>query len=214
MKSTAAILTAAALLGSATALAQMPPPPPGAGGPGMEGPPMERREMRRIIIRGEEGPMGMPHMRGRHGDGILGALGLDPRPIERMANSLDLTPQQQGKVTEIIATVRPEMRKLSQDVATESRRLRDLDPADAKYAAQSAESAKKIGELSGRLAQQSADLRAKVWQVLTPEQRAKAAAMREKMQQRMQEMRERMKDRREGGERPRAFIFDTDEQPG
>ena len=92
--------------------------------------------------------------------------------------------------------------------------MRDLDPADAKYAAQSAESAKKIGELSSRLAQQSADLRAKVWQVLTPEQRAKAAAMREKMQQRMQEMRERMKDRREGGERPRAFIFDTDEQPG
>jgi Spy/CpxP family protein refolding chaperone len=206
MKPTVALVTAAALLGSAISFAQMPPPPPGAAGP--EGPSMERREMRRIIIRGEDGPMGMHRMPGGHGGGVLGALGLDPRPIERMVNSLGLTPQQQGKVTEIVATVRPEMRKLSQDIAAESRRLRELDPSDAKYAAQSAEIARKMGDMSARLAQQSADLRAKVWQVLTPEQRTKADSMRDRMRDRMKEMQERMNDRRGGSERPRAFVFE------
>jgi len=188
------VLAALALVGSAVAFAQMPPPPPpapgrggpGMGGPGMEGPGMERREMRRIIIRGDEGPGGMRPMRGGHG-GIIEALGLDPRPVERMVKSLDLTPQQLGKITEIMATVRPEMRKVAREMGAESRRLRELNPSDAKYASDSAAAAKKIGEMSTRLAQQSADLRSKVWQVLTPEQRGKADNMRERMQQRMQQ---------------------------
>lgn len=212
MKPTAALVTAAALLGSAMSFAQMPPPPPGAAGPGPQGPAMERREMRRIIIRGEDGTIDMHRVPGGHGGGILGALGLDPRPIERMANSLALTPQQQGKVTELVATVRPEMRKLSQDIAAESRRLRELDPADTKYAAQSAEIARKMGDMSARLAQQSAELRAKIWQVLTPEQRTKADAMRDRMRDRMKEMQQRMQDRRGNGERPQALIFDEVEE--
>jgi Spy/CpxP family protein refolding chaperone len=65
-----------------------------------------------------------------------------------------------------------------------------------------------MGDMSARLAQQSADLRAKVWQVLTPEQRTKADSMRDRMRDRMKEMQERMNDRRGGSERPRAFVFE------
>lgn len=211
------LIAALALIGSATAFAQMPPPPPGSGmgapamgGPEMGGPGMERREMRRIIIRGPEGPGGMRHMGGGHG-GIIDALGLDPRPIERMVKSLGLTPQQLGKVTEIMATARPEMRQIARDIAAESRRLRELNPADAKYASDSAAAAKKIGELSSRLAQQSATLRSSVWQVMTPEQRGKADALRDRMQKRQQQMKQRMK----GGEhdKPRVFMFEDELNP-
>ncbi|MFZ9303588.1 MAG: Spy/CpxP family protein refolding chaperone [Steroidobacteraceae bacterium] len=216
------VVAALAFFGSAGAFGQMPPPPvpgmggPGTGGPGMEGAGPERREMRRIIIRGDEGPGGMPHMRNGHGGimgrgGIIEALGIDPRPVERMVKALDLTPQQLGKITEIMATVRPEMRKLARDITAETRRLRELTPSDAKYASDSAASAKKIGEMSARLVQQSADLRSKVWQVLTPEQRAKADKMRDRMQQRMKQMKERGKG--PGGDRPRVFFLQDERNP-
>lgn len=219
MKTTIAVATAMALLGSLTAVAQMPPPAPpsGASAPKVDGPPMGRPETQRfIMIRGEDGPRMMHHRQGGHGSGLVGALGLDPRPLERLANSLNLTPQQQGKVTELVATVRPEMRKLSQEIVAESRRLRDLDPADAKYAAQSSEISRKIGELSTRLVQQSADLQSSVWKVLTAEQRTQAANMRQQMQQRMQQMQERKKkmhERGTHGERPpKAQVADGDDQ--
>jgi len=218
------VVAALALVGSAVAFAQMPPPPPvpgmggpGMGGPGMDGPGPERREMRRIIIRGDEGSGGMLHLRDGHGvmgrGGIIEALGLDPRPVERMVKTLDLTPQQLGKITEIMATVRPEMRNLARDIGAEARRLRELTPSDAKYANDSAAAAKKIGEMSARLAQQSADLRSKVWQVLTPEQRGKADKMRDRMQQRMQHMKERGKGPGPGGDRPRVIFLQEDSNP-
>lgn len=212
MKPARLLSVIACTFGSVVALSQMPPPPAPGAPPRMEGPAadgqrMERREMRRIIVRGEDSPLRMRHM-GVPGGSMLGeALGLDPRPLERMADTLELTPQQRGKLTEIIATARPEMRKLSQSIGAESRRLRSLNPADAKYAAESADIARKLGEMTTRLVQQNADLRAKAWQVLTPEQRGKASAMRDRARDRVKI---RMLDMRPGGEGkgPESFILE------
>ncbi|MBM4212242.1 MAG: hypothetical protein FJ179_00825 [Gammaproteobacteria bacterium] len=234
------VVAALALVGSAVAFAQMPPPPPapappvpGMGGPGMDGPGPERREMRRIIIRNDDmltedliGPDGRGVMRGVLGrmgqGGIIEALGLDPRGVERMVKTLDLTPQQLGKITEIMATLRPEMRNLARDMAAEARRLRELTPSDAKYASESALCAKKIGEMSARLVQQSANLRSKVWQELTADQRKKAESvlspeqMNDRIQQRMKRMRERIKGMGPGGDggSPRVEIYSVDENFG
>lgn len=207
------ILITAAIIGCSTAVAQMPPPPPGAPGMGVDGSQqMERREIRQIIIRGDEdGPRGMRFMGGSRGMEPFG-LFLDTRPVDSLVRSLDLTPQQLGKITEHSATARQEMRKIMQQIMAESRRMRELSPADAKYAALSAETAKKVGDLSSKLVEQSSALRAKVWEVLTPEQRAKADVQ-------LKEMRERMQQRKRGDgkgrhqhgdrdQRPRAFILD------
>lgn len=212
------IAGAAAVAGSAIAVAQMPPPPPVPPGATivMEAPTGERREMRRIIIRGDDvgmRGMGAADLIGGGGAmGVMGSLGsfLDTRAIENMTRGLDLTPQQLGKMTEYVATARPEIRKLAEEMSAESRRLRDLSPTDAKYAAASNEAAKRIGELTGRMVAENAALRAKVWGLLTPEQRAKAETQAKEMRERMQD---RMKDRRSRSdrtERPRVMFFELD----
>lgn len=207
MKLVTSIVTLAALLGSASVFAQMPPPPPGAEGMRMDGPAVERREMRRIVVRGDE--QGLRGGMGRFGGGCcesgMRAYGFDPRMVERMATTLDLTPQQQGKMTELVAAARPEMRKAMRELSVESRRLRNLSAGDPKFATESAASARKIGELTTSLAQQSADLRGKLYQVLTPEQRKKAGEMRERMRDRVDQ---RMKNR------PRVFLFEGSNDAG
>lgn len=210
MKTLISIASLASILGSASAFAQMPPPPPGSEMMRMDGPRVERREMRRIIIRGDErGPRGgMDHHGAGLRGGLMGVYGIDLRMIERMGDALELSPQQRGKITELVATARPEMRKAMRDIAAESRRLRNLSAGEAKYAAESATIARKMGELTTGLVQQGADLRAKVWQVLTPDQRKKADTMREQMRERMQE---RMRDR---SGKPRALMLEELDEVG
>jgi Spy/CpxP family protein refolding chaperone len=224
MKKLILLATAAAMTGSAMLVAQMPPAPPAPPVPPgatvvMESPQGERREMRRIIIRGDEvGPRGMG-VGGGMGMGAMGAIGaigsfLDTRSVESMTRGLDLTPQQLGKMTEYVATARPEMRKLAEEMSAESRRLRELSPSDAKYATTSAEIAKRVGDLTGRLVEQNSALRAKVWGLLTPEQRIKAEIRAKEMRERAQErVRDLMKDRRfrgDGAERPSLMFFDLE----
>jgi Spy/CpxP family protein refolding chaperone len=224
MKKLILLATAAAMTGSAMLVAQMPPAPPAPPVPPgatvvMESPQGERREMRRIIIRGDEvGPRGMG-VGGGMGMGAMGAIGaigsfLDTRSVESMTRGLDLTPQQLGKMTEYVATARPEMRKLAEEMSAESRRLRELSPSDAKYATTSAEIAKRVGDLTGRLAEQNSALRAKVWGLLTPEQRIKAEIRAKEMRERAQErVRDLMKDRRfrgDGAERPSLMFFELE----
>ena len=224
MKKLILLATAAAMTGSAMLVAQMPPAPPAPPVPPgatvvMESPQGERREMRRIIIRGDEvGPRGMG-VGGGMGMGAMGAIGaigsfLDTRSVESMTRGLDLTPQQLGKMTEYVATARPEMRKLAEEMSAESRRLRELSPGDAKYATTSAEIAKRVGDLTGRLVEQNSALRAKVWGLLTPEQRIKAEIRAKEMRERAQErVRDLMKDRRfrgDGAERPSLMFFELE----
>jgi Spy/CpxP family protein refolding chaperone len=224
MKKLILLATAAAMTGSAMLVAQMPPAPPAPSVPPgatvvMESPQGERREMRRIIIRGDEvGPRGMG-VGGGMGMGAMGAIGaigsfLDTRSVESMTRGLDLTPQQLGKMTEYVATARPEMRKLAEEMSAESRRLRELSPSDAKYATTSAEIAKRVGDLTGRLVEQNSALRAKVWGLLTPEQRIKAEIRAKEMRERAQErVRDLMKDRRfrgDGAERPSLMFFELE----
>ncbi|MEY2626092.1 MAG: motif family protein [Pseudomonadota bacterium] len=213
MKMALSIAALGVLLTSVSVQAQMPPPPPDAPGARAEGPGVEGREIRRIIIRGDHvpgqqgGPRPMLRMQ-RGGGDLMGAYGLDPRMLMRMADVLELTPQQRGKVTELVETARPVMAKTSRDIRAESQRLRNLDAGDAKYASESASIARKMGELTTSLVQQGAELRGKVWQVLTPDQRKRAENMRDRM-------RERVKDRIEMHRgKPRALLMEEADEIG
>ncbi|NBX45377.1 MAG: hypothetical protein EBR00_10150 [Gammaproteobacteria bacterium] len=184
-----AVLCLAALVGStgfawAQNPAPIPPPPPGT----------EEIEVE-VLERDFEfmGPRGGGHeMR-------IDSWEISPRMLTRMADELQLTPAQQGKITEIMATQRPAVRKLREELRAESRQLRDIGPQDRDFDTRSKAAAARIGSLSSEMVQQGANLRKQVWAVLTPEQRGKLQARQQQMRDRMQHRRERMNDRRDNG---------------
>lgn len=102
---------------------------------------------------------------------------LQPRMLERLSEQLALTPKQLGKFTEYAAEARPQMRQMREELSAQSQRLRQLSPGDASFERAANEAANKIGELTARMAKQSAELRAKMWKEMTPEQRSKWQAM-------------------------------------
>jgi Spy/CpxP family protein refolding chaperone len=202
------LLLIAALTASASLMADeaAPPPPPPPGAPlSVDGLPPPN-EIRRIVIRGvDQDPIEVLRMhRGMHDEG--GARKV-MRNWDRMMDELDLTPQQRGKITEHRATYQPELRKLREELQQARRALRDTNPGDAKYASKVAETAKRVGELSAKMVSQSAELRSKVWSVLTPEQQKKMLERQQTMRDRMGKAREvRIERRVEGGERPAIWI--------
>jgi Spy/CpxP family protein refolding chaperone len=206
-----AALTASASL-MADEAAPPPPPPPPAAPLSAEGLPPPN-EIRRIIVRGvDQNPVEAFRMhRGMHEEGH-GRKAM--QNWERMMNDLDLTPQQRGKITEHRATYQPELRKLRQELQQARRALRDINPGDTKYSAKVAETAKRVGDLSAKMVSQSAELRSKIWSVLTPEQQKKMLERQQAMRERQKTMRERMENakeirierRIEGGERPAIWI--------
>ena len=191
------IVTLAALGGSVLLAQPMPPSPP-ADAPKAQAAGKEVREIRRyrIVRDGRERMGSMGTMRSA---GLVELSGADPRMLQRLADDLQLTPQQRGKITEHVATHAPEMRRLATEMARQSRALRELNPADGKFNATVNEAAKRMGDLSAQLVRQGGEMRAKVWQVLTPEQRAKADERQQQMKQRRLEMRERWERRGPGG---------------
>jgi Spy/CpxP family protein refolding chaperone len=205
------LLLIAALTASASLMAdEAAPPPPPPGAPlSVDGLPPPN-EIRRIVIRGvDQDPIEALRMhRGMHDEG--GARKV-MRNWERMMDELDLTPQQRGKITEHRATYQPELRKLRQELQQARRALRDINPGDAKYSGKVAETAKRVGELSAKMVTQSAELRSKVWSVLTPEQQKKMLERQQAMRERMGKAPEvrierRIERRVEGGERPAIWI--------
>jgi Spy/CpxP family protein refolding chaperone len=191
-----------AALGGSVLLAQPMPQFPPAEAPKAQAAGKEVREIRRYrIVR--DGRERMGFMRALRGAGLLELSGVDPRTLQRLADDLQLTPQQRGKVTEHIATHAPEMRRLATEMARQSRALRELNPADGKFNATVSEAAKRVGDLSAQLVRQGGEMRSKVWQVLTPEQRAKADEWQQQMRQRRLETPER-RERRGPGGRPGA----------
>jgi protein CpxP len=167
---------AAAAFAAGSALAA---PPPGAGGSGPDR---------------HGGPRG--GMRG-HAGAMMGMPG--PRMLERMTSELGLTADQQQRLKAIQQSALPGMQKLREELRGNAERLRKVQPDDPSYAAVVAEGSKRTGELTARMVQDAAELRAQVWRVLTPEQRVKMAA---KQAERRDRMRERRQRHAPGGDRP------------
>ena len=123
---------------------------------------------------------------------------LSPNMLMRMADELQLTPAQQGQIAELMATQRPTMRKLREEMRQQSRELRETGPQDNDFDTRSQATAARIGALSAQMVEQGAALRKGVWAILTPEQRVELGQRQQKMRERMQQRRERLQDRRDG----------------
>jgi len=167
-----------------------------AGDPGMVGPDGRRREV--FIMRGP-GPEGrmMPGMgpEGPRGRGMQGPGGRGVERMMRMARELDLTPEQRTKVRDLMQAARPKMDETRGQIRVLNQKLREADPNAKGYDTLVASTAKRVGELSAQRVQQRAQLQRQVWQVLTPEQRAKAEAKRADAKKRRDEAADRMERR-------------------
>lgn len=150
----------------------------GAGGEGAR---------RIMMIRRGDGP-------GVGGDRGKGRGGMAAR-MQRMADELDLSPAQRKQVRDIYETARPQMDATRSQMRIERQRLRDASPGTRDHAATVAAGSKRIGELTAQTTQQRGELQRKVWQVLTPEQRAKADAQRAESRKRRDEQADRLERR-------------------
>jgi Spy/CpxP family protein refolding chaperone len=152
-------------------------PVQGPGGPGAP---------RIMMMRRIDGPGAGPRGKGRG----------DPAArLQRMADDLGLSPEQRKQVRGLYDAARPQMEATRSQLRTERQRVRDADPGDRNHAATVAAASKRIGELTAQKTQQQGELQRKVWQLLTPEQRAKADAKRAEVRQRRAEEADRLERR-------------------
>ncbi|MFM7627569.1 MAG: Spy/CpxP family protein refolding chaperone [Gammaproteobacteria bacterium] len=157
---------------------------------------------RDVIIMRDIGPEGlrMPGMgmdgprppgRGMHGPG--GYRG--PERLKRMTRELGLTPEQRTKARGLMEASRPKMEELRGQILAQRVKMRETDPDAKGYDALVASTAKRIGELTAQREQQRAQLQRQMWQLLTPEQRAKAEAKKAEAKKRRTEQADRMERR-------------------
>jgi Spy/CpxP family protein refolding chaperone len=96
---------------------------------------------------------------------------------ERMADRLDMNDEQRQQLKQIHRQVRPQMLELKDAMQDNSEALRKLDPKSAEFDKQVAELARQQGELVTQKIIQRSQVRAKVFAILTPEQREMATKM-------------------------------------
>jgi protein CpxP len=170
--------------------------------------PQVRAEILRLRrAQGADGAMRGPGGQGaprvmmlRRGDGTgMGPRGKDrgdpAARLQRMADELGLSPDQRKQVRDIYESARPQTEATRSQLRVERQRLRDADPGDRNHAATVAATSKRIGELTAQMMQQRGEMQRKVWQVLTPEQRAKSGTMRAEARDRRSAEAERLERR-------------------
>lgn len=143
------------------------------------------------------------HAHGKHGhDGMrMGGPGMGmgvpgEMLLGRMGDELELTDDQRTKIRGIVDASRPQLDQLRDEMRTVGARIADANPDDKGYDGTVAQSARRMGELTTQMIERTGAVRAQVHAVLTPEQKAEAAQLKQRMQQRWEERRDSRGDRR------------------
>lgn len=104
----------------------------------------------------------------------------------RMLRHLDLTEAQKAQVKQIMANSRITVEPLREQLRENRRQLSQLS-ADGSFDAAGVQAiAARQGNLTAQLIVEKERVKAQIFQILTPEQRRKAAEMRERMKQRFE----------------------------
>ena len=97
-----------------------------------------------------------------------------------MFHMLELSDQQRQSMRSIMETAGPDMKSLHQQMRANAEKLHRITPDDKNYASVLAQVSGDNGKLTTQMIAKKADLRAKLYAVLTPEQKTKLAAMKAK----------------------------------
>jgi periplasmic protein CpxP/Spy len=150
----------------------------------------------------QPGRGGGPGGRGGPGSGPGGPLaGLFGIHVQEHLRGLDLSEAQREQIRTIMQSHREEAQALAQRGAAALRTLNDATMAGGDEGAIRQHS-QSLGEVVGDAAILRSRVHGEVWGVLTPEQQAKATAMRADRQQRMEERRQQFEQRRQRGGPP------------
>jgi protein CpxP len=138
---------------------------------------------------------------GRHGDnfGMMMPGMMGPGRFDHMAEELGLSADQQARVKSIMENARPKMESIHADMRANAELLANTEPGDANYSNVVAKVRTAAADIAGRMVTEGSQVRADVWNVLTPEQRVKAKALRaqfrERMERRMEKHHRMMQER-------------------
>jgi Spy/CpxP family protein refolding chaperone len=116
----------------------------------------------------------------------LGPAGHGPWGPERVFEKLGLTPAQEQSVQGILAAQRPALKNLHEQIRANLQKLHQLSPDDPNYAATATQVSQATGALTTQAIAAGSDLRAQLFAVLDPGQKAKLLAMEAKMRARFE----------------------------
>jgi protein CpxP len=114
-------------------------------------------------------------------------------PLRSIVRQLDLTDAQRGQIRGVLQNHRTGITALADKAFAARRALRDAVTADVVDESAIRDRSAALAAVHSELAVAAANIRAEVFQILTPEQRAKAADMRSELDERVQQRRERVK---------------------
>jgi protein CpxP len=100
----------------------------------------------------------------------------------RLLGKLGLNAAQKQQIKEIMTAARPQMQTLHEQMRSNSVKLRQTSPTDPNYAGVVSQVSQTEGTLAAQMMTQRADLRAKVFKVLTPAQQGQLATLEAQMQ--------------------------------
>jgi Spy/CpxP family protein refolding chaperone len=102
----------------------------------------------------------------------------------RLLNELDLNAAQKLEIKQIMAAAHPQMQSLHEQMRANSLKLRQTQPNDPNYAGVVSQVSQTQGSLAAQMMTQRAQVRAQVFQVLTPAQQGQLATLEAEMQAR------------------------------
>ena len=123
---------------------------------------------------------------GKRGFGKRGGHGI-------MFRGIDLTDEQKTQVKQITEASKTNVKPIREQMKANRQKLQELSANGNFDAAQVQAIAAQQGNLSARLIVEKERVKSQIFQVLTPEQRAKAAEMKAKMKERRQNRMEKRK---------------------
>lgn len=114
-----------------------------------------------------------------------------------MFRGLDLTDEQKAQIKQITENSRATVKPIREQMKANRQELREITAGGSFDQARVQEIAARQGSLSAQMIVEKERVKSQIFQILTPEQKAKAAEMKEKMKERFQN---KMNRRRGDGE--------------
>lgn len=117
----------------------------------------------------------------------------------RMFRALDLTEEQKTQIRQIRQASREKIQPIREQMKANRQRLAELSAGGTFDQAQVQAVAAQQGSLTAQMIVERESVKSQIFQILTPEQKAKAAELREQRKQRMQERIQNRLNKRGGG---------------
>src|SRR3984885_4092199 len=98
-----------------------------------------------------------------------------------LLSKLGLSDAQKAQVKTIMTAARPEMQSLHEQMHANMQKLQQTQPTDANYSTIAAQVSQTHGSLSAQMMTQQANIRARIYKVLTPAQQTQLATLQAQM---------------------------------